>query len=80
MGHWASTRYVLTLAGIGSIIETQPPADWDFCPVTISEGAKLRFNAIREGTRRLHLVKAGLRRILMTDTAMLCPTFKILST
>lgn len=73
LGHWCSTRYILTKAGVKGILPTQPIADWNFRAWKISKDAENRFKTFPAGTHRLQLVKAGLLRMLISPLARLCP-------
>lgn len=73
-GHWASTRHVLSLAGIHGIITTYPvDPHWD-TSFTIGEDAMVRFQSNPAGTAKLEVAYQAAKRLFRHAVAPLCPS------
>jgi hypothetical protein len=73
LGHYASTRFILTKAGIPNILSTDSRVGADAYEVRFAEDAKLRFNAPSAGTHRLAVCFEAARRISKYQFAHFCP-------
>jgi hypothetical protein len=73
LGHYASTRFVLTIAGIPNILETENRVGPDAYELRFADDAKLRFNAPPAGTHRLAICFEAARRLSKYQFAHFCP-------
>lgn len=73
VGHWASTRYILSLALIGGIRTTQPAFEGPKCTLVLTTDAKQRFSSMPAGTHRLAVSIEAAKRLLRTNLARACP-------
>jgi hypothetical protein len=73
LGHYASTRFVLSRAGIPNILKTESRAGSDVYEIRFADDAKLRFNAPPAGTHRLAVCYEAARRLSKYQFAHFCP-------
>ncbi|PNF35906.1 hypothetical protein B7P43_G08569 [Cryptotermes secundus] len=73
LGHYISTRYILTLAGIPNILSTDCRVGSDTYEIRFAEDAKLRFNAPPAGTHRLAICFEAARHVSKDQYAHFCP-------
>jgi hypothetical protein len=62
LGHYTSTRYVLSKAGIPNILPTLPRATDVIHDLRFADDARLRFNASPAGTHRLAVCYEAAKR------------------
>ncbi|XP_063985986.1 uncharacterized protein LOC135167054 isoform X2 [Diachasmimorpha longicaudata] len=81
MGHWVSTIYVLTRAGVEGLRNTEPAWGGEPAfPITFSANASLRFTSCPAGTHRMAVGYAGAKKLLRNRIAILCPQVDNLGT
>jgi hypothetical protein len=73
LGHYATTRYILTKAGIGNILATEPRVTEDVYEIRFTYDVKLRFNAQPAGTHRLAMCYESARRLSEYQSSHYCP-------
>jgi len=77
LGHWVSTRYILTLAGIGDLLVTRAiassPVSECLIKVAISTDAKLRFHSLPSGTHKMGVCFEAGKRLVESPLAIVCP-------
>jgi hypothetical protein len=73
LGHYASTRYILSIADIANILGTGPRMVEDVYEIHFADDAKLRFNTPPAGTHRLAVCCEAARRLCKYQFSHLCP-------
>jgi hypothetical protein len=72
LGHYASTRFILSKAGIPNILDTESRVG-DAYEIRFADNAKLRFNAPPAGTHRLAVCHEAARRLSKYQFSHFCP-------
>lgn len=72
-GHWASTHFILRLAGIEGVQDTSPPIIAMFLLV-LSPNAKLQFDALSAGAHKAGIASERLKRLLRSPLEGACPS------
>lgn len=75
VGHWASTRKVLNLMGIGGVGDTSDVLSEELFPgkVLFSDDFKLRIQSLPAGTHRLAVAEAAARKLGLSPLVVACP-------
>ena len=73
LGHYASTRFILSQAGITNILETESGVGVDAYVIQFADDAKLRFNAPPAGTHRMAVCHEAARRLSKYAFSHFCP-------
>jgi hypothetical protein len=73
LGLYASTRFILSRAGIPNILDTDSRLGPDVGELRFADNAKLRFNALPAGTQRLAVCHEAARRLSKYQFSHFCP-------
>lgn len=73
LGHYASTRYILQLAGIPNILETELRVPPIRSSLKFADDAKLRFRTPPAGTHRMAVCYEAAKRLSKYQYAFFCP-------
>jgi hypothetical protein len=73
LGHYASTRFILSRADIPNILTTERRCSDDVYEIRFAEDAKLRFRAPPAGTHRMAVCHEAARRLSKYQFAHFCP-------
>jgi hypothetical protein len=73
LGKYASTRFILTKAGIPNILETESRVGSDVYEIMFGDDFKLKFRALPAGTDRLAVCHEAARRLSKYPFSHFCP-------
>lgn len=76
MGHWISTKYILTRGGIDDILATEPHIDNVPAPLCLAPDVIKRLESLPAGTHRLALCHALASRLVKSPLLYLCPRIR----
>ena len=72
VGHWCSTIYVLTRAGVEGLRSTLPAwGNEPAYPITFSDDARLRFASFPAGTHRLAVAYERAKKLIANQTLLI---------
>lgn len=81
LGHYASTLYVLHLAGIKGILAAHPFVNNEGSSIILSNDSKFRFKSMPAGTHKLDIAYQAAKKLTRSTYADFCPNltdFKLL--
>ena len=74
IGHWCSTLYILSRAGVEGLRVTAPAwGNVPLHPIEFSDDTRLRFSSFPAGTHRLAVAYEGAKKLIANRISKLCP-------